>query len=232
MKNELQEQRLKLLSGDFSDYLNEFDRNCPFSAYQRDCHIHTIRLRKEIGSVGGALDSKLFLGQLRETLLAWRIGGRGAHLVDTEVLTNRLKLNEKAISDLEGLNIEDEGLDIEGITTKLWEIINNLKIVINSKCEPVNAPIVSGTKTLLHLLPNLVPPFDREYTQAFYGWHNPEFQYHQEYCFRRIFRSLVAVAQITKPSRYVGQSWRTCTAKLLDSALIGFCLFHKIKKAP
>ena len=232
MKDELRKQRLELLSRDFPVYLDKFDRNCPFSSYQRDCHISTIELRRVTGSVKGAIDSNLFLEQLRKTLKAWRIGTRGTQLVDIGVFTDRLKQNEKAIADLDGLSIEDEGLDINSIITKLWSIISDLSIVTNSRHEPVNAPIVSGTKTLLHFLPDLIPPMDRKYTQAFYGWHNPEFQYHQEYCFRYIYGSMAEVARNAKPSRYVGQSWRTCTAKLLDSALIGFCLFHGIENMP
>lgn len=34
---------------------------------------------------------------------------------------------------------------------------------------------MAGSKTLHHLLPDLVPPIDREYTRPFFGLHNPEF---------------------------------------------------------
>jgi hypothetical protein len=34
---------------------------------------------------------------------------------------------------------------------------------------------MAGSKALDHLLPDLVPPMDREYTRPFFGLHNPEF---------------------------------------------------------
>jgi hypothetical protein len=232
MKEDIRRRRVELLQNDFKRYLEEFDRNCPFSPSQRDCHRSTIQLRRELGAAVEAIKNKSFLEDLRHTLTAWRVGTRGTVLVGFDRFKESLNQNEKIISELDGLSIEDERVDLSQLTKKLWALIAGLDVVVNTRGEKVSAPIVSGTKTLLHIMPDLVPPMDREYTQAFFGWHNPEFQYRQEYCFRYIYNSLATIARKVKPSKYIGTGWHSSTAKLLDSALVGFCLIHHIEKTP
>src|SRR5260221_103336 len=62
-------------------------------------------------------------------------------------------------------------------TAALWELSSTLGIVENQ------AKLVAGTKALHHILPELVVPMDREYTQLLFGWQNPRFQYAQRECF-------------------------------------------------
>ncbi len=230
MKEEIRRLHVELLKNDFLRYLDEFDRNCPFSPYQRDCHIATIACRRELGTAAAAINDRTFLEKLRTTLKAWGVGSRGAVLVEYDKFAVSLKHYEKAISELDGLSIEADDLNCDLIIPKLWEIIAGLDVVNNLRGEKALAPIVSGTKTLHHILPDLVPPMDREYTQAFFGWHNPEFQYRQEQRFYYIFECMTEIAKAIKPSQFVGGGWRTCTAKLIDSALVGYCRANGIKK--
>ena len=232
MKENGRRERIELFGRDFGRYIAEFDRACPFSASQRNSHKTTIEMRRRLGSGVAAINDSQFLTGLRGTLVSWKVGMRGTVLVGFDKFRDSLIRNSELISGLDGLSIEDDGLDIERVASKIWELIDELDIVVNSRGERVLAPVVSGTKTLLHILPDLVPPMDREYTQAFFGWYNPEFQYRQEYCFKYIFRSIAMVARQVKPSLYVGTGWHTSVAKLMDSAIVGFCLAHDVKKTP
>jgi hypothetical protein len=233
MKENARRERIELLCSDFGSYIAEFDRACPFSASQRNSHMTTIERRRKLGSAIAALNDDLFLTGLRETLVSWKVGTRaGTILVGFYKFKGSLIRNSEHISSLDGLIIDEDSLDIDRVSSKIWKLIDDLEIVVNSRGERVLAPVVSGTKTLLHILPDLVPPMDREYTQAFFGWHNPEFQYRQEYCFKYIFRSMAMIARRVKPSLYVGTGWHTSTAKIMDSAIVGFCLAHDIKKTP
>lgn len=232
MKENARRERIELFGRDFGRYIAEFDRACPFSASQRNSHMTTIEMRRRLGSGVAAINDSQFLTGLRGTLVSWKVGMRGTLLVGFDKFKDSLVRNIELISGLDGLSIEDDSLDIERAANKIWKLIDELDIVVNSRGERVLAPVVSGTKTLLHILPDLVPPMDREYTQAFFGWHNPEFQYRQEYCFKYIFRSMAMVARRVKPSLYVGTGWHTSTAKIMDSAIVGFCLAHDIKKTP
>jgi hypothetical protein len=84
------------------------------------------------------------------------------------------------------------------------------------------ALLVSGSKTLHHLLPEIIPPMDRAYTQRFFGWHNSQFQYGQAKCFATAYAALVVTARQAAPRQYVGTSpWNTSVTKGFDNALVG-----------
>ena len=69
-------------------------------------------------------------------------------------------------------------------------------------------------------------PIDREYTQTFFRWRNPEFQEHPQKCFEFAFQEIAKVARQTLPAKFVGPGWNTCRSKVLDNAVVGFCRFH------
>ena len=88
------------------------------------------------------------------------------------------------------------------------------------------AKIVAGTKTLHHLLPDLVVPMDRAWTGTFFRFHLPEWQdpASQRRIFELAYTHFVVVAQRAQPAQYVtGQGWRTSRSKVIDNALIGYC---------
>jgi hypothetical protein len=89
--------------------------------------------------------------------------------------------------------------------------------------------IVAGTKTLHHLLPDLVPPMDRAWTGAFFLWSAAAPRYAQATTFTRTFTGFAQVAQTVRPGQFVGGGWRTSRTKVLDNAAIGYCKIHKIE---
>src|SRR3990172_3237798 len=154
----------------FPFYVDEFDRNPPFSLEQTEAHIRTIQLRRKFGAIGQALEDERFQQSLYTTLRLWRIGKRGSKLVPFGKFMDALR---KRCDELSGLERDklDENLQVEVATAQLWKLVETLGIVANMNT------LVAGSKCLHHLLPDLVPPMDREYTQTFLGWANPEFQY-------------------------------------------------------
>lgn len=90
---------------------------------------------------------------------------------------------------------------------------------------------MAGTKTLHHLLPDLVPPMDRAWTGAFFCWSTAAPQYAQQVTFSRTFAGLAEIAWTVQPARYVGPGWRTSVSKLVDNAAIGYCKIHSIAPA-
>jgi hypothetical protein len=88
------------------------------------------------------------------------------------------------------------------------------------------AKVVAGTKTLHHLLPDLVVPMDRAWTGRFFQFHLPEWQDadSQRRIFQLAYGHFVNVARQVQPEQYVtGRGWRTSRTKIIDNALIGFC---------
>jgi hypothetical protein len=68
---------------------------------------------------------------------------------------------------------------------------------------------------------------DREYTQTFFGWHNPQFQYGQRTCFAEAFGAFVQIARSVNPSQYVNTGWNSSRTKVLDNALVGLLQWVK-----
>lgn len=107
----------------------------------------------------------------------------------------------------------------------MWSIIGSLGVVENRSL------IVPGTKTMHHLLPDLVPPMDRAWTGAFFLWSAAAPQYAQATTFERTFTSFSHMAVAAQPRQYVGEGWRTSRTKILDNAVIGYCKISKIGPA-
>ena len=120
---------------------------------------------------------------------------------------------------MDGLAINDAHEN--DISEELWQLIYNLDIVENE------AKLVSGSKALHHLLPDLVVPMDRAYTQKFFGWHNPEFQYSQKRCFTEALSAFTDIAARVKSEKFVGNGWNSSRTKVIDNALIGMVCREK-----
>jgi hypothetical protein len=181
-----------------------------------------MRLRSALPHAEAAAADPRFTDALHRTLKAWGLGLRQSRLRPLPRFEAALQAAAPSIVALESGRIDDEALDVEQTTTALWSLIERLDIVEN------DAPLVGGTKALHHFLPDLLPPMDRTYTQKFFRWHNPQFQYGQEKCFRLAFGAFVYVARQTDARRYVGtHPWNTSISKVLDNALVG--LVHAVQ---
>src|SRR5581483_9697158 len=165
-----------------------YEAKPPFiRAGQLGSHRATIELRRRLGSAEAAIADQNFLQALMGTLAEWGLGVRGSRLVDPERLRASLRAHASEIAALDGRLIEDPHLDLDQTISELWTLTQELEIVDNE------ATLVAASKTLHHVLPDLVVPIDRSWTQRFFGWHNPEFQYGQERFLDRAFRTFAEV---------------------------------------
>lgn len=206
-----------LLTRDFPKWVEYFALHGPFTKpEQLSRHRESIELRRSHADLAAALDDEGFLKAVYETLKAWGIGSRASHLKPFEEFTAAIRGAGPRLCRVEARAIDDPNLDVDDTIRELWTIIDGLGIVGN------DARLVAGTKAVHHLLPDLVPPMDRAYTQRFFGWHNPQFQYGQEKCFRLAFAALALVAREVQPHQFVDQHpWHTSASKVLDNALVG-----------
>jgi hypothetical protein len=210
----------------FDYYVDIYERLDPFRrSGQLSSHVHTLKARAELGSAAAALADRRFLGSLYETLLKWGIGRRSSRLVPISEFEKALRDREASFVLLDGWRIDDPDLTVGDTSRALWNLIASLGIVKN------DAPLVAGTKTLHHILPDLIPPMDRQYTRPFFGWYGQQFQYQQERAFEEAFREFWRIAVRVEPARLLGTDWRTARSKLLDNAVVGFCLQEGIKRA-
>ena len=213
------EARVGKLVSRFGEYVQVYDDRVPFTGEQLAAHRRSVGLRRRAGGVRAALEDEEFLASLRRTLLAWGVGRRASRLVASDDFAMALRTVAPSLEALEPLTID--GGDLPGdVAGQLWGIIDSLGVVTNK------AKLVAGTKTLHHLLPDLIPPMDRAWTGAFFQFHLPEWQdtAGQRRIFGIAYNHFAVVARHVHPSRYAtGIGWRTSRTKILDNALIGFC---------
>ncbi len=208
----------------FDALVGEYDAQVPFRRDgQYESHRRTIDRRRELGSVSLAIADPVFIGYLYETLGLWGIGRRASRLVPIELFRQRLQACEPEVAALAGLSIEEDSLDITDVVSKIDRLISGLGIVDNKSL------IVPGTKTLHHLLPDLVPPMDRRFTGAFFGWWPIDPQDRQTKILTTAYGSFAYLARAAKPSRLVGGGWRTSSSKLLDNAIVAYCMANGLK---
>lgn len=211
---------LKSLIKNFPFFIKYYADHCPFrKPGQFEFHRETIQKRKELGSVKAALKDMDYLKSLYRTLRAWGIGSRGSKLRPFNNFTDALSDISPDICALDGIKLDQIEIEIDTVNQKIWSIIENMHIVDN------NATLVPCSKTLHHILPDLIVPMDRGYTKVFFGWQNPQFQYGQSKCFFEAFKSFEYISRETNPEQYVGSGWNTSLSKVIDNAIVGSILY-------
>lgn len=213
---------LEVLIEKFPQWVSYFETNGPFRRPdQLQYHRETVDRRLELGSAATAVTDEQFQRALYKTLRAWGIGARGSRLKPFDAFAASLSRLKEPVAELETAIIDDQRLDISATIDTLWALQSQLPIVENA------ATLVPVTKALHHVLPDLVVPMDREYTQTFFGWHNPQFQYGQRTCFAEAFGAFVEIARLVNPSQYVNRGWNSSRTKVLDNALVGLLQWVK-----
>jgi hypothetical protein len=227
-RREVIQNRIDRLVADFGRYVEAYDRLVSFSGDQLAAHRETIALRRDARSVEAAIGDARFVSSLRRTLRAWGIGGRASVLLPQDEFIEALRSAAPGLKWFQPFTID--AVDLPADTAdRLWFVIDRLGVVENK------AKLVAGTKTLHHLLPDLVVPMDRVWTGKFFRLHPPEWQEptNQHKTFRRVYAQLADIARQTDPQQYVtGQGWRTSQTKILDNALIGFCKVELDGRSP
>jgi hypothetical protein len=222
------EARVQDLFTSFVEYLEVFSLRGPFSTSQLRAHLKALNRRAAFASAAEAVSDSEFADAVRDVLRQWGVGTRGAELVPSEVFRTELRKLAPNLDELGRAQIEDRALDIRRVASMVWRLLDSICLVTKHG-QPVRNRLVSGSKALHHVLPALVFPIDREYTQTFFGWHNPEFQYNPRDCFEVIFFALAETARTVKPSRFVGEGWMSSPTKILDNAVVGYCVAHGLK---
>lgn len=132
------------------------------------------------------------------------------------------------IAKPDDITIDNPALDAQQTPDQVWALIDSLAIVDNK------SKIVACSKALHHLLPDLVVPIDQVFTRTFFGLHVPEFygkNQPQQSVFTQMFLTFVRIAQTAAVNSYVvnssvdtEQPWRTSRSKVIDNAIVGFCV--------
>jgi len=222
-------QRVSELIENFEACCDAFDRANLFTGPSAYFHSKTIALLRQYKSPGDAILDKSFLESLYATLTAWgmhRMGPGNTKLVDFKLLVDGFGQFGHVIRKLSAVRIVDLPSDEIGhVSDQVWAIISKLRIGQGE------TKIVAGSKALHHVLPDLVPPIDREYTIRFF-FHHKSLSQGDRAAFHEMFPYFCRIATESrrKIETRIGKGMNTSTAKVIDNAIVGFVL-SRLKKA-
>lgn len=209
----------------FASYVSSFQAGNPFSGPSVYFHQKAIERRRSHDSVDALLADEQFLEYVYAVLPAWgmhRMGAQRAKVTEYAQLVGSLRATAPSLRKLWPLNICDLEPDGAGeVSEQAWQVIAAVRASTSE------TQIVAGSKVLHHLLPDLIPPIDRQYTfrfftgrkavpagdrQAFLEW----FPYFAEIGGR--CRSPIEAAMRQGTPMSAGR------AKVIDNAIIGFVI--------
>jgi hypothetical protein len=221
-------ERVEDLVANFGRYLREFEQRTVFGGPSVHFHVRAIERRMTHESVLSAIADEELLELIYATLASWgmhRMGPKGAKLVDFELFCDGIQQQSALLEELEPLLITNVD-DADAVAEKLWRAVSRARLSASG------TQIVTGTKALHHLLPDLVPPIDRTYTIRFFH-ENTLMPRGDENAFREVYPALVEIAtraadQLTVNNRSPMNTSRT---KVVDNAIIGY-VWGKLKIVP
>jgi hypothetical protein len=129
-------------------------------------HHRAIGRRRSHDSVDGLLADQQFLEYVYAVLPAWgmhRMGAQRAKVTEYSQLVSSLRTAPPDLRELWPLDITelDPG-SVPTVSEQAWRIIASIKASTSER------QIVAGSKVLHHVLPDLIPPIDRQYTFRFF----------------------------------------------------------------
>jgi len=182
--------------------------------------LKTLETLKSLGTEQ-ALESKSFFEYLYATLASWgmhRMGPKGAKLVEFTEFMKTLQVQKARILELQEHKLTQTSEEkLNDISNKLWSILDNLKV------SATETQLVAGSKALHHVLPNLMPPIDREHTLRFLYGYNPTYGSDEDR-FKRILPCLWEIGSRNKSTilRWIGRGFHTSETKVIDNAIVGY----------
>jgi hypothetical protein len=159
-------ERLQQLTACFADCVAAFEASQAFPGPSLYFHLRAIERRREHQTVSSLLEDNLFLEYVYAVLPAWgmhRMGQQAAKVGDFTKITTALRETAPALQQLWPLRITMlSGPAARDAASIAWDVIAHVKVSTS------RTQIVAGSKFLHHLLPDLVPPIDRQYTFTFF----------------------------------------------------------------
>jgi len=203
----------------FVDECNNRYRNEKDLEYYRNI----IEIHRRLNNIEDILKSEGFLDLLRNTLVEWDMNKRAAELQEIDIIKKNILSHESILRELYKYKLHEiiSLADDEGkiILNKLNFIFKHLNI------SKTKRQLVSASKTLHFLLPDLVLPMDGRYTMSFYRYSNiPENLDGQFNIFKDVFIKSHHITKklILSTNDVDNVKWNTSVPKLIDDAIIGF----------
>jgi hypothetical protein len=211
------------LIGDFATCVRRFERSNAFPGPSLYFHQKAIGRRRGHLAVDELMTDDLFFECVYAVLPAWgmhRMGKQAAKVGDFDNMVASFRAQASAVRELWDLDIRAlSDSQVEIVAEKIWSVLGSLKVSTSA------TRIVAGSKALHHVLPDLVPPIDRQYTFQFFTGQKAV-NSGDDRAFMEWFPYLSEIGRRVRAEidEALGRGgfMATSAAKVIDNAIIGF----------
>ncbi len=187
-------------------------------------YLYNLILKEHIDNKCINIKNRCFIDLIWATLDAWNMNSRSAKLADIEDLKKNLIDNTEATEAIESLkkySIEDlseKNDKSKGIFEQLKTLFNMLKLT------DTDTKLVTFSKTMHFLLPNLIVPIDRKYTLKFFELNINNAKDEEFDHFTNIESTFGLFASEVNLDDFVSKNSKWCKykTKIIDNIIIGY----------
>jgi len=158
-----------------------------------------------------------FLQRVYDMLVAFKMNSRGARLSEPADFKRTLKKHADMIQSFAKFKLEKIKESDSGLTDSICFLFDNLELV------QTKSPLVTFSKTMHFLLPDLFMPIDRRYTLRFFYESTPA---NQKACFLQVFEQYRQFAhqhsEALKALVNPKSRWNRSIPKVIDNVIIGY----------
>ncbi len=214
---------VEALIADFANLVHRFESSSAFPGPSLYFHQRAIARCRGHTSVADLLADDQFFEYVYAVLPSWgmhRMGKQAAKVGDFDVMVKSFRSAAPAIEGLWDLHISRvPEREVGDVAAAIWSVLGALRVSTSA------TRIVAGSKALHHVLPDLVPPIDRQYTFQFFTGQKAVTT-GDERAFLEWFPYLAEIGRrAASEIRDVldrGGFMATGAAKVVDNAIIGF----------
>jgi hypothetical protein len=225
-------ERVEELIGSFGAWVSALEASEAFPGPSLYFHLRAIERRGQHPTAASMLEDTQLLEYAYAVLPAWgmhRMGAQAAKVNDFATIVTSLRQRAPALQQLWPLRITtltpEEATEVAATA---WEIIAGIKVSTSQ------TQIVAGSKMLHHLLPDLIPPIDRQYTFRFFT--GQKMVASDRAAFLDWFPLLAVIgARCREPILDAinrGGFMATGEAKVIDNAIIGYMQQQRLGGRP
>ena len=168
---------------------------------------------------------KRHLEMVYATLVSWgmhRSGNGGAKMPAFDCFCKSINRNKETLKSLRNERVEKLSDDEWRSTLDtLHSLIFDENGILASTTK---AKVVSGSKTLAHIIPDIMPPIDRQYTATFFGFDKYNLSPKKEFDLfdntMHLMRDLYTDKEVLRHAIALGHKLNSPLPKLLDNAII------------
>jgi hypothetical protein len=226
-------RNVEALIGDFAGCVQRFEASATFSGPSVYFHQRAIETRRQHASAANLLADDRFVEYVYAVLPSWgmhRMGTQAAKVTEFSQFAASLRSAAPVIEPLWPLDITClDPADVPGAAHRIWQVIAAIQASTSE------TQIVAGSKTLHHVLPDLIPPIDRQYTFRFFTGQK-QIPAGDQRAFLEWFPYLAEIGRRCRSGIETainrGGPMATGPAKVIDNAIIGFMQAQDTTRIP